>query len=180
MKLACVHSGPKWIGSWLACALLALSPHAVSLAATNGKTLRLSTSTAETSYDNAFASDESSQTITERINEPMLAYHYLARPAKLVPRTLEALPTISDRGATFLCKVQKGIFFADDAAFKGAPRELTAADYAYSLKRLLDPQVKSPWLFLVEGKIVGGDEARAAATKTASLTTTRRSQGLRS
>ena len=130
------------------------------------KTLRLSSSTAETSYDNAFASDETSQSITERINEPMLAYHYLARPAKLVPRTLESLPAISDKGATFLCKVQKGIFFADDAAFKGSQRELTAADYAYSLKRLLDPQVKSPWLFLVEGKIVGGDEARAAATKT--------------
>ncbi len=130
------------------------------------KTLRFSSSTAETSYDNAFASDESSQTITERINEPMLGYHYLARPAKLTPRTLEALPTISDNGATFLCKVQKGIFFTDDPAFKGKRRELTAADYAYSLKRLLDPAVKSPWLFLVEGKIVGGDEARAAATKT--------------
>ena len=129
------------------------------------KTLRFSSSTAETSYDNAFASDESSQTITERINEPMLGYHYLARPAKLVPRTLEALPTITDNGATFLCKVQKGVFFTDDAAFKGKPRELTAADYAYSLKRLLDPAVKSPWLFLVEGKIAGGDEARAAATK---------------
>ena len=130
------------------------------------KVLRFSSSTAETSYDNAFASDESSQTITERINEPMLGYHYLARPAKLVPRTLEALPTISDNGATFLCKVQKGVFFTDDSAFKGKPRELTAADYAYSLKRLLDPAVKSPWLFLVEGKIVGGDEARVAATKT--------------
>ncbi len=130
------------------------------------KTLRLSQSTAETSYDNAFASDESSQTVAERINEPMLTYHYLARPAKLVPRTLEALPTISDKGATFVCKVQKGVFFSDDAAFKGAQRELTAADYAYSLKRLLDPNVKSPWLFLVEGKIVGGDEARAAAIKT--------------
>ena len=130
------------------------------------KTLRFSSSTAETSYDNAFASDESSQTITERINEPMLGYHYLARPAKLVPRALEAMPTISDSGATFICRVQKGIFFTDDAAFKGKPRELTAADYAYSLKRLLDPADKSPWLFLVEGKIVGGDEARAAATKT--------------
>ena len=137
-----------------------------SRAADASKTLRLSQSTAETSYDNAFASDESSQTITERINEPMLGYHYLARPAKLVPRTLETLPTISDKGATFLCKVQKGIFFADDAAFKGTARELTAADYAYSLKRLLDPNVKSPWLFLVEHKIVGGDEARAAAVKT--------------
>jgi oligopeptide transport system substrate-binding protein len=147
--------------------LMALSlPGVNAIAADANKTLRLSSLTAETSYDNAFASDESSQTITERINEPMLGYHYLARPAKLVPRTLEALPTITDKGATFLCKVQKGIFFAEDAAFKGVPRELTAADYAYSLKRLLDPQVKSPWQFLVDGKLMGGDEARAAAIKT--------------
>ena len=148
----------------IALAFTVLTP--LAQAADQAKVLRLSTSTAETSYDNAFASDESSQTITERINEPMLEYHYLARPAKLVPRTLEALPAISDNGATFLCKLQKGVFFADDTAFQGKPRELTAADYAYSLKRLLDPAVKSPWLFLVEGKIIGGDEARAAAAKT--------------
>jgi len=148
----------------IALAFTVLTP--LAQAADKAKVLRLSTSTAETSYDNAFASDESSQTITERINEPMLEYHYLARPAKLVPRTLEALPAISDNGATFLCKLQKGVFFADDTAFQGKPRELTAADYAYSLKRLLDPAVKSPWLFLVEGKIIGGDEARAAAAKT--------------
>jgi len=147
-------------------ATLALTAVATTAhAAAPTKVLRFSTSTAETSYDNAFASDEGSQTVTERINEPMLAYHYLARPAKLVPRTVEALPVISDQGATFVFKVQQGIFFSDDPVFKGKPRELTAADYAYSLKRLLDPAVKSPWLFLVEGKIVGGDEARAAATK---------------
>ena len=127
------------------------------------KTLRLSFTTAETSYDNAFASDEISQSIGERIIEPMLGYHYLARPVKLVPRTLEALPVVSDNGATFLCKVKPGIFFADDAAFNGKQRELTAADYAYSIKRLLDPKVKSPWQFLIEGKLIGGDAARAAA-----------------
>ena len=132
-------------------------------AADASKTLRLSFTIPETSYDNAFASDEISQSIGERIIEPMLNYHYLARPVKLVPRTLEALPIVSDNGATFLCKIQKGIFFADDAAFKGKQRELTAADYAYSLKRLLDPKVKSPWQFLIEGKLIGGDEARAAA-----------------
>src|SRR5206468_7439632 len=46
------------------------------------------------------------------------------------------------------------------------PRELTAADQAYGLKRLLDPAVKSPWLWLIEGKIVGADEARARAVQT--------------
>ncbi len=138
---------------------------AVAHAADANKTLRLSFSIAETSFDNAFASDAASQSVGERIIEPMLEYDYLARPLKLVPRTLAALPIISDNGATFLCKVQKGIFFANDAAFKGNPRELTAADYAYSLKRLLDPKVKSPWQFLVDGKLIGGDEARADAVK---------------
>ncbi|MCZ2134130.1 MAG: ABC transporter substrate-binding protein [Burkholderiales bacterium] len=129
------------------------------------KVLRLASSTAETSYDNAFASDEVSQSVTERINEPMLEYHYLARPAKLWPRTLAAMPSVSDGGATYVFKLRQGIWFTDDPAFKGVRRELIAADYAYSLKRLLDPAVKSPWLFLLEGKIVGGDAARAAAIK---------------
>ncbi len=132
-------------------------------AADASKTLRLSFTIPETSYDNAFASDAVSQSVGERIIEPMLDYHYLARPVKLVPRTLAAMPVVSDNGATFLCKIQKGIFFADDAAFKGKQRELTATDYAYSIKRLLDPKVKSPWQFLIEGKLIGGDEARAAA-----------------
>jgi oligopeptide transport system substrate-binding protein len=134
-------------------------------AADSNKTLRVAFAIAETSFDSAFASDEASQSVTERIFDPMLEYDYLARPVKLVPRTLEAMPIVSDNGATFLCKIQKGVFFADDAAFKGKKRELTAADYAYSLKRLLDPKVKSPWQFLVDGKLVGGDEARASAVK---------------
>ncbi len=144
-------------------AALLCAPIRAAHAADSGKALRLAFSTAETSYDNAFASDEISQSVGERIIEPMLEYHYLARPVKLMPRTLESMPVVSDNGATFLCKIKPGIFFADDAAFKGKPRELIAADYAYSIKRLLDPKVKSPWQFLVEGKLIGGDQARAAA-----------------
>ncbi len=146
----------------LIAAFVALISTAAAAAEAN-KTLRLSFTTAETSYDNAFASDEISQSIGERIIEPMLDYHYLARPVKLVPRTLQAMPLVSDNGATFLCKIKPGIFFTDDVAFKGKSRELTAADYAFSIKRLLDPKVKSPWQFLIEGKLVGGDAARAAA-----------------
>lgn len=103
MKMSYSPGLPRVVATFVAIAALTMcSAHAADAV----KTLRLSSSTAETSYDNAFASDESSQTITERITEPMLEYHYLARPAKLTPRTLEALPTISDNGATFLCKVQ--------------------------------------------------------------------------
>src|SRR4030095_16067201 len=34
---------------------------------------------------------------------------------------------------------------------------------AYALKRLLDPAVKSPWLWLIEDKVIGAAEARAQA-----------------
>ena len=87
---------------------------ALAHAADANKTLRLSFTTAETSYDNAFASDEISQSVGERIIESMLGYHYLARPVQLVPRTLEGLPVVSDNGATYLCKIRPGIFYADD------------------------------------------------------------------
>jgi hypothetical protein len=35
-----------------------------------------------------------------------------------------------------------GIFFADDPAFQGRPRELVAADYVYALKRFADPRTR--------------------------------------
>jgi oligopeptide transport system substrate-binding protein len=135
-------------------------------AADKDKVLRLAFPIAETSFDNAFASDEGSQSIGERIIEPMLEYDYLARPVKLVPRTVAKMPEVTDGGKTITATLQKGIYFADDPAFKGAKRELIAADYAFALKRLMDPKVKSPWFFLVEGKIKGGNEARADAQKT--------------
>ena len=36
-------------------------------------------------------------------------------------------------------------------AFKGVRRELTAEDYAYSIKRLVDPENRSPSAYFVEG-----------------------------
>ena len=129
------------------------------------KTLRVSFSIAETSFDPAFASDAVSADVIAHIMEAMLDYDYLARPVKLVPRTLEALPAVEDGGSTYTIKVRKGIFFTPDPAFKGQPRELTAADHAYGLKRILDPAVKSPWLWMLEGKIVGADRLRESATK---------------
>ena len=138
-------------------------------AADSGKVLRTAFSIAETSFDPVIAWDAASDAVVEHIMESMLDYEYLARPVKLAPLTLERLPEVSDRGATYLCRVRKGIYFAADPAFKDKPRELIAADYAYSLKRLLDPALRSPWMWLVEGKLVGGDELQAAARKSGKL-----------
>ena len=166
---------PAAVGTRLRIAARALAALVVTLpwlaalpaaAADPAKVLRVVFAIAETSFDPQFASDAASDSIIENIYEAMLDYDYLARPLQLVPRTLEAMPKVADNGGTYTFRLKKGIFFAPDPAFKGKPRELIAADHAYGLKRLLDPAVKSPWLWLVDGKIVGSAEARAKAAKT--------------
>ena len=137
------------------------------VAADMGKVLHAEFNMAETSFDPAFGSDAASDAVIEHIHDAMLEYEYLARPVRLKPNTLEHMPEISSDGTTYLCRLRKGIYFADDPAFTGKRRELTAADYAYSLKRLLDPAVHSPWVWVLEGKLVGGDalQAQAAAKR---------------
>ena len=124
---------------------------------------------AETGFDPAAAHDLYSGTIVQAIFETLYTYDYLARPAKLVPLAAEALPQVTDDGRTYTVKLRKGIHFTPDPAFKGGKRELAADDYVYSLKRLMDPKIRSPWAWLLEGKIVGLDELAAQAKKTGSF-----------
>ena len=141
-------------------------PLPASGGAAAGKVLRVTFQAAETGFDPVMVADYYSGTVIEAIFDPLLTYDYLARPARLVPNAAEALPEISDHGRTYTLRIRKGIYFTPDAAFKGGKRELTAADFAYSIKRFLDPRLRSPYAFLFEGKIVGLDElaARAKAT----------------
>src|SRR2546425_9717698 len=120
---------------------------------------------AETGFDPAAAHDLYSGTIEQAIFETLLTYDYLARPAKVVPLAAEAMPTVTDNGKTYTIKIRKGIYFTPDPAFKGKKRELVAEDFAYALKRLIDPKIRGPWAWLVEGKIIGLDEAAEAAKK---------------
>ena len=137
----------------------------LAAAADMNKVVRHVFPVAEEGFDPAAAHDLYSGTVEQAIFETLLTYDYLARPSKLVPQTAEALPQISDGGKTYTVKVRKGIYFASDPAFKGKARELIAEDYAFSLKRLVDPKIRSPWAWLLEGKIVGLDELAAAAKK---------------
>ncbi len=129
------------------------------------KVVRLAYPSAESKLDPAAESDEASGSISHVIFDSMLGYDFLARPAKLVPNTA-GLPEVSDGGATFTLRVKPGILFTPDPAFEGRPRELVAADYAYAIRRLFDPKLHSQWLFLVEGKILGGDAAMRRARQT--------------
>ncbi|MES2069322.1 MAG: ABC transporter substrate-binding protein [Pseudomonadota bacterium] len=124
------------------------------------KTLHVMLTTQEAALDPAAASDLASLSINENIFDPMLRYDYLARPVRLVPNTLVAMPEVSDQGKTYTLHLQPGIFFTPDAAFKDRQRELTAQDYIYSIKRLYDPALKSPWLFMFENKLLGDEKLK--------------------
>jgi oligopeptide transport system substrate-binding protein len=127
------------------------------------KVLRITFQTAETGFDPVKVSDYYSGVVIAAIFDSLLTYDYLARPATLVPNVAVALPQITDHGKTYTLTLKRGIRFTPDAVFKGQPRELTAADYAYSIKRFLDPRNRSPYAFLFEGKIVGLDRLAAEA-----------------
>ena len=146
-------------------AFLALAALAAAPAASAEKVFRYAFNVAETGFDPHAVSDLYSSTLVANIFDAPLQYDYLARPSKLIPNTLEAMPEVLEDGTLYRMRVKPGIFFADDAAFKGARRELTAEDYVYSIKRLYEPKRKAPNLYLLEGSIVGMDEVLARARK---------------
>lgn len=130
------------------------------------KVLRYAFLIAETGFDPAKISDEYSRAVTAHIFESPYCYDPLARPVKMKPLTAEAMPQTDAEFKTFTIKLRPGIYFADDPAFKGHRRELTAQDYVYSLERLADPALNAPaWALLSDQSILGLNERREAALK---------------
>ena len=134
-------------------------------AADPNKVFRYAFPIAETSLDPQKISDLYSNVLNSGMFDAPLKYDYLARPLKLKPNTLASMPEISADGLTYTLHVRPGIYFADDPVFHGARRELVAADYVYTIKRLMDPKLAAPLLAEVEGIIAGSGEALAKARK---------------
>lgn len=125
------------------------------------KVLRYAFRVAESGFDPAQITDLYSRTIVCGILEAPFEWAYLARPTQMRPNTAASLPEISADYKTFTIRLKPGIYFADDPAFKGVRRELTAADYVYALKRHYDPRWKSGNLYILESaKILGLSELR--------------------
>jgi ABC-type transport system substrate-binding protein len=146
-------AGPAW-------AQAAATPEA------GAKVLRYAFRVAETGLDPAKVSDLYSGIVIAHLYESLYTYDYLARPVKIKPLTAVAMPQVSDDFKVFTIQVQPGIFFSDDAAFKGQKRELTAADYLYAIKRFADPANKSPrWSDYEELNFVGLNALREAGIR---------------
>ena len=156
----------RWLLGSLLMLLCSGALHAQNPAKTPEKVLRYAFPIAETGFDPAQLSDLYSRIVTANIFDALYSYDYLARPVKVVPNLATAMPLISPDFRSFTVTIKPGIYFADDAAFKGKKRELTAQDVVYSYKRIYDPKTKSPsYADLHEASMLGLDEIRAAAEK---------------
>ncbi|HET9978194.1 MAG TPA: ABC transporter substrate-binding protein [Burkholderiaceae bacterium] len=108
------------------------------------KVLRYAFNAAETGFDPAKVFDLYSRIVTAHIFENLYNFDPLARPAKIKPAIADGPAAHSADFRTWTVKIKRGVFFADDPAFKGRKRELTAADFVYAMKRFVDPANKSP------------------------------------
>jgi oligopeptide transport system substrate-binding protein len=160
------RDGSRWMRSHTLLVALLL---VFAFPATAQKTLRLTFGAAESTFDPAALDDIPSNDIARMIFDPPLEYDYHARPVKLRPATLATMPYVSADGKTYTLEVKPGIYFQNDPIFGEKKRELVAADYVYSIKRLMDPKIASPNYYLVENKIVGAKRIRDSAEKTATF-----------
>ena len=145
-------------------AVLAIVLSTAAGAADMRKVLRISSNDV-TSLDPQQGTDLYSTRVTMAIFEALYEFEYLSTGSRVVPNTAEALPVVTDGGKTWTMRVKKGILFADDPVFKGKPRELVAADYAYSIRRALDPNLRGGGDPALTDLIVGARPVVDAARK---------------
>ncbi|MFZ6875188.1 ABC transporter substrate-binding protein [Undibacterium sp. Di27W] len=159
---------PQKIACMFSLLLTTFSLHAVhaSNPANPDKVVRQAFEAADDGFDMVKTQNFYSGWVGEAIYEPLLSYDYLARPTRLLPLTAESMPEVSEQGKVFTFKIKPGIYFAPDPAFKGKKHELTALDYVYTFKRVLDPANRSPHASFIDGKIIGLDEIANKAKKT--------------
>ena len=143
------------------------------------KVLRYAMRVAETGFDPVQINDLYSSIILSHIFDSPLTYDYLARPSNVRPNTAAALPEVSADGKVWTLRIRPGIYFADDPAFGGRKRELSAQDYVYSIKRHWDPKSKAPNLYLIDKRVVGMSALRQQALAGSRFDYDREVEGLR-
>lgn len=129
------------------------------------KVLRTAFRASDDGFDMAHTTNYYSGWIVDAILETLVSYDYMARPVKLVGKAAEAVPEPENDGKSYTFHIRKGKYFSPDPVFKGVRRELTAQDFEYTIKRIIDPKNRAPSSGFIEGKIVGLDAlAKAAQT----------------
>ena len=164
----------------LALTVAPLAPQSIAADwADPAKVLRIAFPIDVSGLDPAGTQETYATAVEGRIFDALYQWDYLARPYRFVPSVATGMPEISADGRVWTIRIRSGIYFADDPVFAGKKRELTAADFVYAWKRIVDPRVRSPNSDLLERKIVGLDDAVAKAKSAGRFDYDAEVQGLR-
>jgi ABC-type transport system substrate-binding protein len=117
------------------------------------------------SFDPQFGYTTIDQQCMEPVYDKLLEYNPMkTSPIEVQAAMLEEVPkkdVSADGKVSYLCRLKHNIHFHDDPCFPGGKgREVVAADVHYSIQRLCDPKVESPFFAPLEQRIAGMHEAR--------------------
>jgi ABC-type transport system substrate-binding protein len=163
---------------WRLVPVLALVLSCCALAADPSKVLRVASADIETLDPHQYDDDPSFQIITT-IFESLYEWDYLAATPTLTPVTAAGPSQVSADGLNWTIRIKPGIYFTDDPAFKGKPRELVAGDFVYSITRWLDPNLRRGGAPESTNLIVGARAVVDAARASGRLEYDRPIEGLR-
>ncbi len=110
------------------------------------KILRFNQTEEVTSIDPAFANNQSNIWVSSQIYSGLFEFTDDMHEHPVLAETWE----VSEDGLAYTFIIKKGVYFHDDPVFpNGEGREVTAEDFVYSFKRILDPNTASPgqWIF---------------------------------
>jgi len=164
--------------SWQLLPMLALIASCWALAADPAKVLHVASPDIDTLDPQQYNDDPSFQIITT-IFEGLYEWDYLAATPTLTPVTAVGPPEISADSLTWTIHIKPGIYFTDDPAFKGKPRELVAQDFVYSITRWLDPNLRRGGAPVTTDLLVGARAVVDAARESGKLDYDRPIEGLR-
>lgn len=147
---------------WVLVCLAACSNNPYPGADSDKKILYTSFSEPPKTLDPAVSYNTNEHVFTAQIMDTLVEYHYLERPYRLIPGLAREVPSpeaIDGTRVRYRFQLRDGLRFQDDACFElsqgsAAGRKIVAADVAFQLMRLADPDINSPVyqsFLLVEG-----------------------------
>ena len=154
-------------GSWLwalasatlICAMSGCTNNPFPPGESKGNVLYLNFGEDPKSLDPTFSYSTGEAKVLDVINTSYFRYHYLKQsPVRLELNLGARLPVrklLANGGESWTFSIRKDLRFQDDPCFtEGKGREITAADFVYSFKRMADPKIGYPLSGILEDNVV--------------------------
>jgi ABC-type transport system substrate-binding protein len=140
---------------------LAACHDAARPAADERRVFRYNQPEALTSLDPAFARNQANSWAVSQLYNGLLELDSTLTPAPALARRYQ----ISPDGLTYTFVLRPGVRFHPSEAFPGGQgRAITAADFVYSFKRLLDKTTASPGGWIFRGKVLESKDGEISDT----------------